>query len=87
MPSTSISLSGIDDSLQREAELIFTREGLSASDVYRRLLLRTIQQKYIPLDLFQPNEETLEAMRELDRGEGRSFHSVDALMADLNADD
>lgn len=86
MSASSISLNGIEDSLLREAEAIFAQEGLSSVDVYRRLLLRTVEQKHIPLDLFRPNAETIEAMQELERGEGRTFASVEDLMADLNAD-
>lgn len=34
-----------------------------------------------------PNAETAAAMCELEEGKGKSFASVDALLADLNADD
>jgi DNA-damage-inducible protein J len=36
---------------------------------------------------FSPNAETRAAMEEARRGDLESFHSVEALMADLNADD
>ncbi len=34
-----------------------------------------------------PNATTRKAIAELEAGEGKRFSSVDALMADLNADD
>ena len=34
-----------------------------------------------------PNAETVAAIRELEEGKGKSFVSVDELLADLNADD
>jgi DNA-damage-inducible protein J len=87
MAANSVSLDGIDESLQLQAEQIFAEQGVSASDVYRRLLLRTVEQHHIPLDLFSPNAQTIEAMRELEAGGGKTFHSVQALMDELNADD
>ncbi len=76
----------IDSSLQQEAERIFVREGLTASDVYCGVLKRIIAEQQVSVDLFLPNAETLAAMRELDEGGGKTFDSVEALMADLNAD-
>jgi DNA-damage-inducible protein J len=76
-----------DDTLRREAEEIYARDGLTYADVVRRLLLRTVAEQHVPLDLFSPNAETSEAMHELDRGGLRSFDNIEALMADLNADD
>ena len=87
MSTTTVSLSGIDEHLQSEADEIFAREGSSAAEVYRKLLLRTVEGQHIPLDLFLPNAETLEAMAELKSGGGKSFDTVEALMAHLNADD
>jgi DNA-damage-inducible protein J len=87
MSATTISLDGIDDSLQKQAEAIFQREGRTAAEVYRTLLQRTVEEQHTPRALFRPTAETLEAMRELETGGGRAYESADALMADLNADD
>ncbi|MCX8505062.1 MAG: type II toxin-antitoxin system antitoxin, RelB/DinJ family [Alphaproteobacteria bacterium] len=40
---------------------------------------------YRPLG--EPNAETLAAIAELERGEGKRFKSISELMADLHADD
>lgn len=77
----------VDDSMAKEAEAICAEAGLTLADAFRRLVLRTVKEKHVPLDLLSPNEETLEAMAELDRGEAKRFNSVDELMADLNAED
>ncbi len=87
MASHTTSFNDIDESLQRAADAIFQQEGRTAADVYRHLLLRTVEQQHTPPGLYRPNAETLEAMRELDEGGGACFDSVEALMADLNADD
>ncbi len=86
MPTNTVELH-IDSALQQQAESIFAEAGLTASDVYRGVLKRVVAEKYVSVDLFLPNEETLAAMRELDAGGGKTFDSVEALMADLNADD
>ncbi len=87
MSLNTVSLNGIDDDLQRRAEEIFRAEGRTAAEVYSTLLLRTVEQQHTPSLLFEPNQETTEAMRELDSGGGSAFSSVHALMHDLNADD
>ncbi len=87
MSANSITIPYLDDAMAHEAEAIFAESGLTLSDAFRRLVIRTVKEKHVPLDLLSPNAETLEAMAELDRGEGKSFHSVEDLMADLNADD
>ncbi len=87
MSASTISLDGIDDSLQKQAEAIFQQEGRTAAEVYRMLLERTVEEQHTPRALFRPTAETLEAMRELEIGGGRSYESVEALMADLHAED
>jgi antitoxin component of RelBE/YafQ-DinJ toxin-antitoxin module len=41
----------------------------------------------VPFDGRLPNAETLGAIEELERGEGRSFETVEELIADLDAPD
>jgi len=38
-----------------------------------------------PFSPFEPNNETLAAIEEMDKGSDKTFHSVDDLMADLGA--
>jgi len=61
--------------------------GLSVSDAVRMMLVRVAYEKAMPFDIRVPNAETIAAMRELDEGGGKSFNSIEALLADLNADD
>jgi DNA-damage-inducible protein J len=77
----------VDEQLAHKAEAIFAEAGLTVSDVLSLVMRRTVSQESISLDWFLPNSETLEAMNELQHGGGKSFNSVEALMADLNADD
>ena len=41
----------------------------------------------MPFEVKAPNATTRKALKELEAGKGRKFSSVDALMANLNADD
>ena len=61
--------------------------GLTVSDAFRIMLTRVAREKALPFELLVPNVVTIEAMKEARRGGLTSFATVDALMADLNADD
>jgi DNA-damage-inducible protein J len=41
----------------------------------------------LPFEIKAPNATTRKAIKELEAGKGKKFSSVEALMADLNADD
>ena len=50
-------------------------------------MLRIADERRLPFEIKVPNATTRKAIAELEAGKGRRFKSVDALMADLNADD
>ena len=60
--------------------------GLSISDAIRLLMLRVADERRLPFEIKVPNATTRKAMVELEAGKGKRFASVDALMADLHAD-
>lgn len=61
--------------------------GLSVSDAIRLLMLRIADEQCLPFDVKVPNATTREAIAELEAGKAAKFSSVEALMADLDADD
>lgn len=61
--------------------------GLSISDAIRLLMLRIADERRLPFEVKAPNATTRKAIAELESGKGKKLKSVDALMADLNADD
>ena len=61
--------------------------GLTVSDAFRIMLTRIAREKALPFEPLVPNAVTIEAIKEARRAGLASFKSVDALMADLNADD
>ena len=61
--------------------------GLSISDAIRLLMLRVADERRLPFEIKAPNSTTRQALTELEAGKGKRFRSVNALMADLHADD
>lgn len=87
MAAAEVVRARIDADLKREATAVLSGMGLSVSDAIRLLLVRVASEKALPFDVRVPNAETQAAMREARRGKVQPFESVEALMADLNADD
>lgn len=77
----------IDRTVKEEAAAVLASMGLTVSDAVRLLLTRVAHEHALPFDPLIPNMETVAAMLEARRGNLASFASVEALMADLNADD
>ncbi len=87
MAANSLVQSRIDGVIKEEAAAVLASMGLTVSDAERLLLTKVAKEHALPFDPLIPNAETVEAMKEARRGKLASFDSVDALMADLNADD
>jgi len=90
MATTNLNVR-IDSDLKRRSEEIFNELGLTMSTALTVFLRQTVRYKGIPFEmrLNTPNDETLEAIRDvnLNHNMSRSFHSVRELMEDLDADD
>jgi DNA-damage-inducible protein J len=87
MAANALVQARIDQNIKEEAAAVLATMGLTVSDAVRLLLTRVAREHALPFDPLIPNAETVEAMKEARRGKLASFNSVDALMADLNADD
>ncbi len=77
----------IDAQTKERAADALEAMGLSISDAIRLLMLRVADERRLPFEVKVPNATTREAMTELEAGKGKRFASVEALMADLHADD
>jgi len=77
----------IDTVTKERAASALEEMGLSISDAIRLLMLRIAEERRLPFDVKVPNRKTRKAIAELEAGKGKSFPSVRALMADLQADD
>jgi len=87
MPANAVVRARVDARVKEEAAAIFAAAGLTISDAFRMMLMRTVAERALPFDPLIPNAETVEAMMAVRRGEVVTFDSVDKLMADLHADD
>jgi DNA-damage-inducible protein J len=77
----------IDGRLKKEAALILEAVGLTVSDAVRMMLIRTVADKALPFDPLIPNARTIKALKAARRGQLKTVGGLDALMADLDADD
>jgi len=87
MSSDAVVRARIDGEVKAEAARVLAKMGLTVSDAIRLLLVRVAADRALPFEIKVPSEETEAAIAELERGEGRSFATVEDLMADLNAPD
>jgi len=87
MSANAVVRARIDGHIKEEAAAVLAAMGLTVSDAFRIMLTRIAREKALPFEPLVPNEETIAAMKEARRGALPSFDSVDALIADLNADD
>ena len=87
MPGNDVVRARIDKRVKEEAAAILAAAGLTISDAFRMMLMRTVADKQLPFDPLVPNEETIEAMKAARRGDVTTVGGVDDLVADLYADD
>ncbi|GAB6909403.1 type II toxin-antitoxin system antitoxin DinJ [Desulfosarcina cetonica] len=87
MAATSMVHVRVEEGVKERATETLAAMGLTVSDAVRVFLKRVADEKAIPFDVRVPNQETAAAIQELEAEKGTRFNSVEALMADLNADD
>ena len=72
------------DTLARASEVL-AREGITPSEALRRMLDYIVLEGRMPhFQCLEPNEETLVAMVEAERGDLASIGTVDDLMSELD---
>ena len=76
----------IDQITKNKASQALQAMGLSVSDAIRLLMLRVAEEHKLPFEVKVPNATTKAAIDELESGKAQSFTTIDALMADLHAD-
>ncbi len=77
----------VDGKVKAKAAKTLAAMGLTVSDAVRLLLTRIASEKALPFDVRVPNRETASAIAAGERGEVSRASSIDAMMADLNAND
>jgi DNA-damage-inducible protein J len=87
MAANALVQTRINGTVKDEASAVLATMGLTVSDAVRLMLTRVAHDKALPFEPLRPNAETIAAMEEARKGGGKKFDSVEALMADLDADD
>jgi DNA-damage-inducible protein J len=87
MAANAVVRARIDETIKDEAAVVLASMGLTVSDAFRLMLTRVAREKALPFEPLIPNETTIAAMREARAGNLPRFNSIEALMADLHADD
>lgn len=88
MTANALVQTRINGSVKAEAAAVLATMGLTVSDAVRLLLTRVAHDKALPFEALVPNAETIAAMKEARaRKKMKSFDSIEALVAELNADD
>ena len=87
MTADALVRARIDRDTKARATAVLDEMGLSVSDAIRLLMIRVADDRRLPFEVKAPKEKTRRAIAELEAGKGAKYCSVDALMADLNADD
>lgn len=77
----------IDSETKERAADALESMGLSISDAIRILMLRIADEQRMPFEVRVPNTKTQQAINELESGQGKQFDNLEALMADLHAED
>jgi DNA-damage-inducible protein J len=87
MAANALVTTRIDGAIKEEAATVLATMGLTVSDAVRLMLTKVAHDHALPFDPLIPNAKTVAAMKEARRGKLPSFNTVDALVADLNAED
>ena len=73
----------VDERLNNEASVVLAELGLTVDDALRMLLTQVVEEHSFPLAMHVPNAETVEALREADRGEGKRYGTLAELFQDM----
>lgn len=87
MSANAVVRARIDEHIKEEAATVLATMGLTVSDAFRIMLTRIAREQALPFEPLVPTETTLAAMREARAGNLKSFDSIEALMANLHAED
>jgi DNA-damage-inducible protein J len=87
MSTNALVQARIDRDVKAEAAMVLAAMGLTVSDAVRLMLTKVAHDHALPFDPFVPNAKTIAAMKASRAGKTKKFDDLDALMADLNAND
>ncbi|HEC94031.1 MAG TPA: type II toxin-antitoxin system RelB/DinJ family antitoxin [Candidatus Kaiserbacteria bacterium] len=81
MTKTAIVRARIEPSVKEKAEKVLRKIGLTPSQAIGVFYRRVAVEKTIPFSLHVPNARTRATIRAVERGEGKTYKSVDELLS------
>ncbi|NTA19877.1 MULTISPECIES: type II toxin-antitoxin system RelB/DinJ family antitoxin [Agrobacterium] len=75
----------VPDEIQDVATAVIKATGLTVSDVVRMTMTRIATERTLPLDMFQPSPETVQAMEDARAGRTTKAADIDELFRELNS--
>ena len=75
----------VDQNIKEEVNTILKDLGLNISTAVSMLFQQIIHSKGLPFEVKLPNRETVNAISELESGNGKKFSNVQDLLKDLKA--
>lgn len=89
MPNTSVTIR-MDENLKKQAEELFSDLGLNMTTAFTAFARQAVREQQIPFAISRniPNQETIDAMREVELMQNhpeiyKSYNDVDEMMQDI----
>ena len=86
MKANTVVRARINENIKKEASIVLSAMGLSISDAFRMLLTRIASEKNLPFSPLIPNEDTIKAIKEAQKG-NLIKTKLENLLEELNAED
>ena len=86
MKANTVVRARINENIKKEASIVLSAMGLSISDAFRMLLTRIASEKNLPFSPLNPNEDTIKAIKEAQKG-NLIKTKLENLLEELNAED
>ena len=74
----------VDEKLNREATAVLAEIGMTVEQAFELLLTQVVEEHRLPIAIHVPNAETIAAIHELERGEGKRYATSNEMFADLD---
>ncbi len=84
MGKTAMTHARLTPEVKEKAETILKELGISISTAYEMFYRQIIAHNGLPFDVRIPNAETVQAMRDARKGEGKVYDNVKALFKDCD---
>ena len=82
MPKDGYITARVDKHLKAKADKVLRSVGVTTTDVIGMLLHQIVLRNGIPFDVRIPNQETLDALAEIDAGGGEIFRGSAAALSE-----